>query len=319
VVVLDQVAGWLGRILPPSSPARRLAFSFATLSLVFVMSGLGMSRVAAFSLPDSPLYPIKLATEHVQLVLAPSPGERARLHIAFAERRVAETRAQAENGGDVDRLVVAMIRQNKQAFGAIAEMPAQDRAPLLADLAAVTRIERRALTELKYRLSPEGQRLVSDAIAYSAEDQARAEEARANPGLVRLIPTSLPPIMTGPAQPTPVPPTPTAVKVIVPARSDTDKPDRLPTEVPTQAPKPTRPAPPPPTSPPPPPPPAPTEVVVSQPDVSEPDRDQDDEDSKPAATPVAPQPTGVVTDEPTAEPTVPPDFAEPTGTPEPLP
>jgi hypothetical protein len=338
---LGRASGWLARLLEPSHPMRRLAVGVATVVFMFMLSGLSVSRVAARSLPDSPLYPIKLATEQVQLVLAPSPAERARLHIEFGQRRIEETQALAQTGGDVDRVVLAMIQQNKQAFGAIAQTPTQQRAPLLADLAELTRTERHALSELKQQLPPASQRLVSDAIAFSAEDQARAEEARSNPALAQLIPTAVPLITARPPTQTPVPPTATA-PVVAPKEPNTDKPDRVrvqppaiqPTQAPTLTPEPTKtPVPPSPTSPPPTPtrvlpsptspPPTPTLVPTRQPDVGEP------REPKPTARPTrkaeptaVQQPTEQPTSQPTVEPpatTIPPDFAEPTGTPVPLP
>jgi hypothetical protein len=333
--VLDRASGWLGRLLEPNYPMRRLAVGIASVVFMFVLSGLGVSRVAAHSLPDSPLYPIKLATEQIQLVLAPSAADRARLHIEFGQRRVAETRALAQSGGDVDRAVLEMILHNKQAFSAIAQTPTQERAPLLAELAELTRIERRALSEVKQQLSPDSQRLVSDAIAFSAEDQARAEEARTNPALVRLIPTAVPPIVTRRATRTPPPPTATA-PVLVPVQSDTDKPERVPTEppvtqptqvpteppvtqptqVPTPAPKPTRTA----VSPPPA---TPTPAPTREPDVGEPRRPEPTtRPAQPAAPTATQQPTAEPTSQATVGPTatsLPPDLGEPTGTPVPLP
>jgi len=61
-----------------------------TIVLVVLLAGGGTIAAAAGSMPDDFLYPVKLATEQVQLVLTPSQIGKARLCARFADRRVAE-------------------------------------------------------------------------------------------------------------------------------------------------------------------------------------------------------------------------------------
>lgn len=58
--------------------------------LVVLLAGGGTVTAAGYSMPDSPLYPVKLATEQVQLTLTPSDIGKAELHARLADRRVAE-------------------------------------------------------------------------------------------------------------------------------------------------------------------------------------------------------------------------------------
>jgi hypothetical protein len=78
------------------------------LALVLMMAGGGLMTAAAGSMPDSFLYPVKLATEEVQLVLAPSEMAMARLYADFADNRVAEIVYMAEQG---DAEQVALLTQ----------------------------------------------------------------------------------------------------------------------------------------------------------------------------------------------------------------
>jgi len=55
-----------------------------------LMMGGGTIAAASYSMPDSFLYPVKLATEQVQLTLTPSDIGKAELCAKFADRRVAE-------------------------------------------------------------------------------------------------------------------------------------------------------------------------------------------------------------------------------------
>jgi len=68
------------------------------MALVLMLAGGGLVTAAAGSMPDSALYSVKLATEEVQLVLAPSEMDRARLCADFADRRVAEIIYMADQG-----------------------------------------------------------------------------------------------------------------------------------------------------------------------------------------------------------------------------
>jgi len=58
--------------------------------LVFVLAGGGTVAAASGSMPDEPLYPVKLATEQVQLTLTLSALGKAELYAKLADRRVLE-------------------------------------------------------------------------------------------------------------------------------------------------------------------------------------------------------------------------------------
>jgi len=88
-----------------ASPVSRRLFGWmpqwatvVVMTLVLMLAGGGLMTAAAGSMPDSFLYPVKLATEEVQLVLAPSEMDMARLYADFADRRVAEIVYMAEQG-----------------------------------------------------------------------------------------------------------------------------------------------------------------------------------------------------------------------------
>jgi len=66
--------------------------------LVLVLGGGGTVMAAANSLPDSPLYQVKLATEDVQLALTRSDIGKAQLYAKFANRRVEEIVQMAQKG-----------------------------------------------------------------------------------------------------------------------------------------------------------------------------------------------------------------------------
>ena len=69
-----------------------------SIILGIVMMGGGTIVAANYSMPDSLLYPVKLTTEQVRLVLTPSEIGKARLYAKFADRRVAEIIYTANKG-----------------------------------------------------------------------------------------------------------------------------------------------------------------------------------------------------------------------------
>lgn len=76
----------------------RFATVAVSIILALVIVGSGTVAAAGNSLPDSPLYPVKLATETVQLKLAGTPLEKAELYAKLADKRVTELVKMAEKG-----------------------------------------------------------------------------------------------------------------------------------------------------------------------------------------------------------------------------
>lgn len=65
--------------------------------LIAVLGGGGTVVAASGSMPDSPLYPVKRATEQVQLALTFSDLSKAELHARLADKRVSEIIYLSEN------------------------------------------------------------------------------------------------------------------------------------------------------------------------------------------------------------------------------
>ena len=76
---------------------------------ILLVSGGSTALAAGNSMPDSPLYPVKLATEQVQLALTPSAVDKAELCTALADRRVVEIIYLADKG-DAEQVEAATRR-----------------------------------------------------------------------------------------------------------------------------------------------------------------------------------------------------------------
>jgi hypothetical protein len=66
--------------------------------LVFLLASGGTVAAAGNSMPDEPLYPVKLATETVRLTLTPSALGKAELYVKLVDKRVEEIIKMADKG-----------------------------------------------------------------------------------------------------------------------------------------------------------------------------------------------------------------------------
>jgi len=80
---------------------RGWAVAMLTVGLVFASGG-GVALAATNSMPDSALYPVKLATEQLQLAFTDSAEGKVELCADLADRRVAEIVYLAANGDTTD-------------------------------------------------------------------------------------------------------------------------------------------------------------------------------------------------------------------------
>jgi hypothetical protein len=97
---------------PLFSLRRRWSVALMVVSILLLAGG-GTAVAASNSMPDSPLYPVKLAAEQVQLTLTPSDIGKARLCAVLADRRVAEIICMADKG-DAQRVELATQRLDER-------------------------------------------------------------------------------------------------------------------------------------------------------------------------------------------------------------
>ena len=107
-------------LVEATSPKSRPVFGWLprwatvlTIVLGLLLIGSGTVLAAGYSMPDSPLYPVKLAAEQVQLTLTPSTTAKAELHVKLADRRVIEIIYLA-NKGDARRIEAITQRLDKR-------------------------------------------------------------------------------------------------------------------------------------------------------------------------------------------------------------
>jgi hypothetical protein len=159
--------------LPVTGLIRRLAAA-GIAGLVLVCGMLGVGTVSAASLPDSPLYPIKQATEAVVTWAAFTPQWQTTVHLAWAERRLDEAEALLARDGTVDPAVLAALERETDQALAAAEQSGPEQ---LAAVAAQTEHHQAVLQAVLDKAPAAARPGLERAITASANGHARAESA----------------------------------------------------------------------------------------------------------------------------------------------
>jgi hypothetical protein len=160
---------------------RPWAIVAATLVMVLALvlaGGGGIVYASTDSLPGSPLYGVKRATEQVQLFLAPAGTKQAELHISFAQRRLEEVQAMTEMKGQVDEEALAAIAEETDlALEEAEKAPAQDKLALLDKLISLTERQQAVLKGVQTKAPEAAQKGLSRALEVSQRGHERAKEA----------------------------------------------------------------------------------------------------------------------------------------------
>lgn len=155
--------------------------------LVVLLAGGGTVAAASNSMPDSILYPVKLATENVRLAFTPSELGKARLCAGFADERVAEIVYMAEQG-DIE-LVEATTERLDERLEKLAVL--------------VSRLEADGLNDEPATLSaPKSATTASDAGGSGGETNGADEEPSGHHGGQESAPAPAEPPPTTPTTPT---------------------------------------------------------------------------------------------------------------------
>lgn len=108
----EGLAIWWSDLLRSLAGPGRPAYAMAALLLVVVILGLSATQAvtaSAYAMPGDSLYPVKLISEQVQLLLARDPGARLALEQQFTERRLQEARYAIEHGVAVGNLRISGV------------------------------------------------------------------------------------------------------------------------------------------------------------------------------------------------------------------
>lgn len=106
--------------------------------LMVVLGGGGTVAAASGSMPDSGLYSVKLATEQVQLALAPGEIAKTQLNAKFADRRTEEIIYTAEKGNAQEvQITVSRLNTNLSNISGLAAGNSQHKSESNAEPAPI--------------------------------------------------------------------------------------------------------------------------------------------------------------------------------------
>ena len=126
----------------------------AALVLTMVFGSVGGTAVlAAESLPDSPLYPLKLTIEETQLALAKNPAQEATLQMAFAQERAEEIQQMTQKGDIPDEATLQRLQTHwQQALQLTSQMPDSVMTTLLVQAQTMVQNQEQAMTNAQMGL-----------------------------------------------------------------------------------------------------------------------------------------------------------------------
>jgi hypothetical protein len=158
---------------PVTGLVRRLAAA-GIAGAVLVCGMVSAGTVSAASLPGSPLYPIKQATEAVVTWAAFTPQLQTTVHLAWADRRLDEAEALMARDGTADASVLAALERETDQALAAAEQSGPEQ---LAAVAAQTEHQQAVLQTVLDKAPAAARPGLERALSASASGHARAESA----------------------------------------------------------------------------------------------------------------------------------------------
>lgn len=237
----------------PRLALRPLALRLATALVALFLVLMSCLVVSADSLPDSPLYPVKLATEQVQIWLAPDAEAKAQLHLQFVQRRFQEAQELLQQGKPLNRSALQTLsNEAEQTRAEINQLRAAQAQALRQRYADWLAAQRAALAQLQASAPSQTQADLGETIGILDQVQQQVRQdilagrpptpTPSNPAIQpspsattgQPSPPTNPP--TDPAKPT-LPATPVPVSPTVPRPAPPeDTPTPLPTPTPTPVP-----------------------------------------------------------------------------------
>jgi len=152
-----------------------------SVAIVFALIiGSGTTLVAQGAEPGNALYPIKLMSEDMSLKLAVFPGARARLHMKYANRRMAELEMIYEKGFDSKLEETVSALANKYLDESSRRLSELESVSEVSDMSLMLEEMMRAhidrMSEIREKASTSTERLIDKRIKKQEEYRARAIE-----------------------------------------------------------------------------------------------------------------------------------------------
>ena len=175
--------------LPKFKEQRQMSALLIKAVLVFGVifgSAGGTAAMAAESLPDSPLYPVKLAMENARLSMADTPAAQAKLHLELAQTRAMEMEKLAQQGNTPDVSVMTHLQHHlEQAFAHAAQTSDSTMTQLLVQAQAMLETQAQNLAQSVGHSHDPAHTVLQEASRLLHQAGLEAAEGVADPSIFR--------------------------------------------------------------------------------------------------------------------------------------
>ena len=141
----------------PRKEQRRMSALLLKVAVVFTLlfgSAGTTAALAANSLPDSPLYPVKLALEEARLAITTDPAQLGQLHLSMAQIRTQEMAQLVLKGEQPDAAVADRLQLHlNQALRLAGELPDEAMAGLLTQTRQMVQTQTQQLIQTQAQVS----------------------------------------------------------------------------------------------------------------------------------------------------------------------
>ncbi|MCB9420091.1 MAG: hypothetical protein H6667_09815 [Ardenticatenaceae bacterium] len=180
------------------------------LTLLFGAAG-GTAVLAQESLPDSPVYPIKLVLEDARLALNKDGTEETTLHFSFAEERAQEMVAMAAAGDVPDTAVQARLETHiNEALNLAAQQPDETMFKLLTQAQNMVKTQLQNIANVEAGANEAAQKMLGEAAGFLNRAGQEIESGLQTPQIFRarygnipegIVPQDAGPCNTGDCEP----------------------------------------------------------------------------------------------------------------------
>ena len=172
------------------------------LTLLFGAAG-GTAVLAQESLPDSPIYPVKIALEDARLALNQNAADEAVLHFSFAEERAQEMVAMAAAGETPDAAIQTRLENHiNAALNLAAQQPDETMFKLLTQAQNMVQTQIQNMANVTVNAGEPAQKMLGEASGFLNRAGQEIEEGLKAPQTFRArfghIPEGVVPQDTGP-------------------------------------------------------------------------------------------------------------------------
>lgn len=193
---------------PKMSP---LIVRFALVLILAFGSVGGTAVAAANSLPDSPLYPLKLQLETARLALNNDPTAEAELHLVMAQTRVQEMVQLTEQGGVPGEATLTRLQTHLQtALQLAAQAPDENMNGILTQAQTMARTQTQAMEQAQTNASGAAEAALGNAWQMMNQFGQDVDDGLASPATFRWRHSTNRPA-DAPEQPEMIPPGPGGV------------------------------------------------------------------------------------------------------------